>query len=242
VRPYDGAAQHNLPNPTTTFVEREGETEQIVARMHEARLLSITGSGGCGKTRLAVEVGRRLVSEFADGVWLVDLAPLVDPALVAQTIANTIGLQETPGRAPVEALTEHLRNRQMLLILDNCEHVVGASAEVADTLLRVCGNLQIVATSRELLGVRGEVTWPVRSLSMIGPDDLTADNSKAAVSEVLATEAGRLFADRAQLAVPTFKISERNALAVAQVCQRLDGIPLAIELAVARLHGARFRR
>ncbi len=234
-RTSGGAAHHNLPIPTTTFVPRQGEIERVIQRVDEARLLTITGSGGCGKTRLAVEVGRQLVSEFDDGVWLVDLAPLADASLLARTIANTIDLHETPGPPPLDALTEHLRSRRVLLILDNCEHVIDASAEVVDTLLRVCANLQVIATSRELLGVGGEAAWPVRSLSMVRRDDVVAAGASVSAATVLATEAGRLFTDRAQLVLPSFTITDRNALAVALLCQRLDGIPLAIELAAARL-------
>jgi predicted ATPase/DNA-binding XRE family transcriptional regulator len=232
--PADGAGHHNLPIPSTTFVARHGEIERVIQRVQEARLLTITGSGGCGKTRLAVEVARKLVSEFADGVWLINLAPLADASLVAQTIANTMGLHETPGCPPLDTLIEHLRSRPVLLLLDNCEHVVGAVAQVVDALLRVCANVRVLATSRELLGVDGEATWRVSSLSVIDPEVRAAGGAGLA-AKVLATEAGRLFADRAQLVVPSFAITDHNALAVAQICQRLDGIPLAIELAAARL-------
>ncbi len=229
-----GARQHNLPIPTTRFVARAGEIERVMQRLHEARLLTITGAGGCGKTRLAIEVAGQLVGDLADGVWLVDLARLVDAALVPQAISETLGLRETPGPAPLDALADHLRSRRVLLLLDNCEHVVDATAQVVDELLRVCADVKILATSRELLGVSGEATWRVGSLSMLAPHELVG-GADIVEQAVLASESGRLFADRARLVVPTFAITARNARAVAQVCQRLDGIPLAIELAAARL-------
>ena len=232
--PAAGGARHNLPIPTTRFVARAGEMERVMQRLAEARLLTITGAGGCGKTRLAIEVAGQLVGDFADGVWLVDLARLVDAALVPQTISETLGLRETPGRAPLDGLADHLRSRRVLLVLDNCEHVVDATAQVMDELLRVCADVKILATSRELLGVSGEATWRVGSLSVPAPDQM-AGPADILEQAVLESESGRLFADRARLVVPSFAITDRNARAVAQICQRLDGVPLAIELAAARL-------
>ena len=226
--------RHNLPIPTTTFVPRSGEIGRVIQRLRAGRLLTITGAGGCGKTRLATEVAALLVGDFADGTWLVDLAPLAEANLVPQTIATTLGLREAPDRSPLDGLTDYLRVRRVLLLLDNCEHVIEVVAEVVDELLRVCADLKIIATSRELLGVDGEAAWRVGSLSMSSLHD-PSRRADDLVEAVIGSESGRLFADRAGLVVPSFAITGRNALAIAEICQRLDGIPLAIELAAARL-------
>ncbi len=225
-------ARHNLPLSTTSFVAHAGQIERVTERLRDSRLLTITGSGGCGKTRLALEVARDLVSEFADGVWLIELAPLADASLVSQTIATALGIRDVPGRPAADLLTEYLRSRHALLVLDTCEHLIDTCAQVADTLLRSCAHVQLLATSRELLGVAGEATWRVTSLSVVDPEGL-ADSGGDAAAKVMASEAGRLFVDRAQLVVPSFAITAHKAASVAQVCRRLDGIPLAIELAAA---------
>ena len=226
--------RNNLPIPLTSFVPRKGELARVTERLRVSRLLTITGSGGCGKTRLALEVARQLDDAFTDSVWLIDLAPLTSGALVPQTIAATVGIQDVRGRPVLDALNHYLRNRRTLLILDNCEHLISACADVADTLLRSCAHVHVLATSRELLGVGGEATWRVNSLSVVAPDSV-ASASAESIEELLASEAAQLFLDRARLVVPSFEVNGHNAFAVAQVCQRLDGIPLAIELAAARL-------
>jgi predicted ATPase/transcriptional regulator with XRE-family HTH domain len=228
------STSNNLPIPITTFIARAGEITRVTEVVRKSRLLTITGSGGCGKTRLALEVARGLVGSFTDGVWLVDLAPLTDAALVSQTIATVVGIRDVPGRPLLDALTDHLRGRHMLLILDNCEHVIDACANVADRLLQSCAQLHVLATSRELLGIDGEATWRVTSLSVVDPRRL-ANAGAQSITELLDSEAVQLFVDRARLVVPSFAITEHNTRAVAQVCQRLDGIPLALELAAARL-------
>jgi predicted ATPase/DNA-binding XRE family transcriptional regulator len=224
----------NVPISASRFVARAGEIERVRELVRESRLLTISGSGGCGKTRLALEVARELEGGFSDGVWLVELAPLADAALVAQTIAATVGIRDEPGRAVLDVLTDYLRSRQLLLILDNCEHLIDACAQVVDTLLRCSARVHILATSRELLGVAGEATWRVASLSVVDPR-VQADGSGDLAVQVLASESGRLFVDRARLAVPSFGLIPQNAPVVAQVCRLLDGLPLAIELAAARL-------
>jgi predicted ATPase/DNA-binding XRE family transcriptional regulator len=226
------AASTSLPISATSFVARTGELDRLKQRFREHRLLTLTGSGGCGKTRLALEMARQLESQFINGAWLIDVSPLTDATLVAQTIAISLGIRDVQGRSTLDVLTDCLHSRHLLLIIDNCEHVIEACAQVADTLLRSCANVQILATSRELLGVAGEATWRVPSLSVVSPREGAASGSDLAV-KVLASESGRLFADRAQLAVPSFALTPANASAVAQVCQRLDGIPLAIELAAS---------
>src|SRR5713226_5481995 len=192
-------------------------------------LLTLTGSGGCGKTRLALQVAADLLEEYADGVWLVELAPLADPALVPQTVASALGVRDAPGRPLTATLTDYLRSKSLLLVLDNCEHLLEAGAQLADALLRSCPRLRLLASSREGLGIGGEQTYRVPSLSLPDARHLPP------LERLRDFEAVQLFADRARLSQATFAVTQANALSVAQVCQRLDGIPLAIELAAARV-------
>jgi predicted ATPase/DNA-binding XRE family transcriptional regulator len=230
----EAASHSHLPMSATTFIARTGEIESVKERLRDNRLLTLIGPGGSGKTRLALEVARHVESEFSDGVWLIDLAPLVDAALVSPTIASTVGIVEEPGRVVLDALTEYFESRQVLLILDNCEHLIDACAEVVDTLLQACARLQFLATSREMLGVAGEALWRVSSLSVVDPG-APATGDGGLVEEVGGSESGRLFLERARLVAPSFTITTQNAHAVAEVCHRLDGMPLSIELAAARL-------
>ena len=218
-----------MPLELSSFVGREKELAEVKRLLLEdARLLTLTGSGGCGKTRLALAVARELVEWFEDGVWLVELAPLADPPLVPQSVAFTLGVREQPGRSLTEALSNHLRYKKMLLVLDNCEHLVEACAELAEALLHSCPELRVLATSREALGITGEVAWPVPSLSL---PDL---RRLPAVESLPQYESARLFVERIVAVKPAFALTDQNAVAVAQICYRLDGIPLAIELAAAR--------
>ena len=189
------------------------------------RLLTLAGAGGCGKTRLALRVGGELLGEFPDGVWLIELTPLSDPAFVPQAIATTLGISEQSGLSIQDTLTGALRPRTLLLLLDNCEHVRVACADLANALLRECSDLRILATSREPLGISGEIRWTVPSLSI---PDLHAPPSPA---QLMRYDAVRLFVDRAVAAQSTFVLTESNARAVGSLCQQLDGIPLAIEMA-----------
>ncbi len=220
---------NNLPRQLTSFIGREREMAEVKRWLFTARLLMLTGSGGCGKTRLALQVAADLVEDFADGVWMVDLTPLSDPALVPQTVASTLHVREEPGRPLLVTLSESLQPKQLLLVLDNCEHLVDACAQLAEALLRVCPNLRILATSQEPLRVAGETTWRVPSLSL--PDLLHLPP----LEHLTQYAAVRLFIERAVAALPDFTATNRNAPPVAQVCHRLDGIPLAIELAAARV-------
>jgi predicted ATPase/DNA-binding SARP family transcriptional activator/DNA-binding CsgD family transcriptional regulator len=223
------AGKHNLPEPRTNFVGREREMVEVKGMLAMTGLLTLTGTGGCGKTRLALEVARELVGTYQDGVWLVELAPLAEGALIPQVMAGTFGVQEQPGRPLLESLLDALGDRKMLLVLDNCEHLIDAAARLTEALLRSCSRLRVLATSREPLGVTGELGWLVPPLS--APDT----QQSPTLEELGAYESVRLFADRASNKHPGFELTPENAQAVAQVCARLEGIPLAVELAAARI-------
>jgi predicted ATPase/DNA-binding CsgD family transcriptional regulator len=220
--------RHNLPSELSSFVGREKELTGVKRLLENTRLLTLTGAGGCGKTRLALTAVSEVVERFEDGVWLVELAPLADPSLVPQAVSSTLGVREQTGRSTTETLSGYLRSKKMLLVLDNCEHLIGACAELAEALLRSCSELRILVTSRESLGITGEVAWPVPPLSL--PDIRRLPD----VESPLRYESARLFVERAVAVKPTFELTERNVLPVVQICYRLDGIPLALELAAAR--------
>jgi len=222
-----GETKHpnNLPQLRTRFIGREKALGDCAGLLHDARLLTLSGIGGCGKTRLAQELAQRQLPAFPDGVWFVDLGPLQDAERVPATVATTLGIKDAIV-APLERLTEHLKSRQTLVVLDSCEHVIDAAVESIDALLEKCNAVKIVATSREALGMQGEQIFMVRSLSLPASTD---------VDEMLRSEAVRLFVDHARLALPDFTVDEGNAAAIAEICRRLDGIALAIELAAARV-------
>jgi predicted ATPase/DNA-binding XRE family transcriptional regulator/Tfp pilus assembly protein PilF len=223
--------QHNLPNHPSSFIGRERELAAVQQLLHHSHLVTLTGAGGIGKTRLAMEAARELIDAHAypDGVWWVELAPLRDPALVVKAVANVRDVHETSNQPLVDTLASHLRAQHLLLVLDNCEHLILACAQLADRLLSACPQMRILATSREALDILGETTWQVPSLTL--PErqhELTA----AALSRF---ECIRLFADRSRLVQPAFEATDQNAKSVAQICRRLSGMPLAIELAAARV-------
>lgn len=221
------ALPNNLPQQVTSFVGREKEIGEVRALLSKARLLTLTGSGGGGKTRLALQAAAEMLEGFRDGVWLVELAPLNDRELVLQAVANALGVREERARPLLQTLSDHLKARKLLLLLDNCEHLLDICTQLADTLLRNCPQLQILATSREALGIMGEQTYRVPSLS------LPADPERVTPADLEQYEAPRLFIERARSVQPAFAVA--NAPMLAQLCVRLDGIPLAIELAGARV-------
>jgi predicted ATPase/DNA-binding SARP family transcriptional activator/DNA-binding CsgD family transcriptional regulator len=230
----NGVSKHNLPAPRTSFVGREREMVEIKRMLATTRLLTLTGAGGSGKTRLALEVARDLVSIYPDGVWLVTLVELSEGDLVPQAVAAALQVPEHPGQPLTDTLVEALEAKESLLVMDNCEHLVEAAARLVDTLLDSCPHLGVLATSREPLGITGEVNWVVPLLSL--PDKANEESiGHTTIGSLLRSEAVRLFVDRARLRLPDFQLTQQNASAVARVCQKLDGIPLAIELATARM-------
>ncbi len=219
----------NLPIPLTTFVGREPQMAEIRRRLTQTRLLTLTGPGGSGKTRLAIQVATDLVDAYKDGVWFIDLAPLHDPAQVGAAVARTLRV-EGPGSSPItDALVAFLRNRRTLLVLDNCEHLVDACAQIAQDILSAAPQVTILATSRESLAVQGEVMYQVPAL--LTPSVAAIRSSLAALAGF---EASRLFIERATAAYPEISLSDRDSPAIIAVCRQLEGMPLAIELAAAR--------
>jgi predicted ATPase/DNA-binding CsgD family transcriptional regulator len=226
---------HNLPNPPTSFVGREHELFEAVRLLDTTRLLTLIGVGGCGKTRLALQVAIRQTDVFEDGVCWVDLVGLSESALVTQSVAQALDLREASRESLLETLTNYLKAKRLLLVLDNCEHLLAACRELVDALLRACPLLKVLTTSREPLAIAGELTWLVPALSLPDVTRLPQHDHHLA-AEFGRYDAIRLFVERAQAVLPTFTLTNQNAMAVTQVCQRLDGMPLAIELAAARVN------
>lgn len=224
--------QHNLPVQLTSFIGRENELVNIAQTIKEHRLVTLTGVGGTGKTRLALQVAANLLDEYTDGVWFVEFASVTNPDLIAQTVISSLKLHEPPGRSSIETVTDFLRSRNALLLLDNCEHLIQECAEFSDLLLQKCTKLKILTTSREPLGILGELILSVSSLSTPGS---AAD--PIPLEEIERFEAVELFVDRACTIHPGFELTSVNAPYVVQICTRLDGIPLALELAAARVRG-----
>ncbi|HEX5418208.1 MAG TPA: helix-turn-helix domain-containing protein, partial [Chloroflexota bacterium] len=257
-RPDDISPRHNLPTQLTSFIGRERELAEIADQLSgpkQVRLLTLVGAGGCGKTRLALQAGATLLATYPDGVWMAELAALNDPDLVVPTVAAVLGIQSLASTPILDQLVDALKDRRLLVILDNCEHVIGACASLADTLLRGCRTTQILATSREALRIAGEVVWRVPSLSLPtfaeastlatrrrDPVDWLTPGSLPPrivasdwVRELEQTEAVQLFVERARAVAPDFVLTASNIAEVVRICYLLDGIPLALELAAARV-------
>jgi predicted ATPase/class 3 adenylate cyclase/DNA-binding CsgD family transcriptional regulator/Tfp pilus assembly protein PilF len=223
-----GLLQHNLSVQASSFIGRERELAQLRSLLEASRLVTIVGSGGSGKTRLALQLAVELLDGSGDGVWFVDLAPLADPDLLALTVASVLGVREEPDRPMLETLTTAVGERDLLLVLDNCEHVVDAAAALAGRLLGSCARVELLVTGREPLSISGEQVYRVPSLGV--PDEQASDTDTIAGSEAVL-----LFMDRAAKQKPDLALDSSNAATIARICRRLDGIPLALELAAARL-------
>jgi predicted ATPase/class 3 adenylate cyclase len=220
---------NNLPRQLTTFVGRQREISEAKRILAQSPMLTLTGSGGVGKTRLAIETAAELLDEYEDGVWFVELGLVTDPEFVDHAIATTLGVMDAAGQPILDTVVDQVRRRHILLVLDNCEHLVDAVARTVDILLRACAQLRIIATSREAFMIAGEAVFPVPSLS--APDERSVN----AIEDLAHYESVLLFTERAVASLPTFRITDRNAAATAQICRRLDGVPLALELAAARV-------
>jgi len=222
-----GRERTNLPQLLKSFIGRERELAEIKHLLRGTRLLTLTGTGGIGKTRLALQAAAEVRDAYRDGVWFADLAPLGDPELMANALAQVLGVKEAAGQSPVKTLSDHLRQLEVLVVLDNCEHVLDACAHLAGSLLRECAGLTLVATSREALRIGAERTYPLGALPLPDP--------KGDAQSIAQSDSVRLFVDRARQHRPGFDLRDQRARAVAEICVRLDGIPLALELAAARV-------
>jgi len=222
------ATPNNLPQQLNTFIGRSHELAEVADLLAQNRLVTLLAMGGIGKSRLAVQLGAQLIDRYPDGVWLVELAALTDPHAVPQALASELGLREAPGASLNESLLRHLRERRLLVLLDNCEHLIEACAQLVKTLLQGTTDLTVLATSRDPLNIAGEISYPLRPLAVPAAGQVTPEL-------LIRHESVGLFVERARAAQPSFRLDDGNAAAVAEICSRLDGIALAIELAAARV-------
>jgi predicted ATPase/DNA-binding CsgD family transcriptional regulator len=233
-----GTIPNNLPLQLSSFIGRERDLAEVERLIATSRLITLTGAGGCGKTRLAIQSAKTVSHTFADGVWWIDLAPLHEPALVPQLVAQTLSLHQPPNQPLLESLLNFVRPKQMLLILDNCEHLLTACAQLAQQLLSKAPALQILATSREVLAIAGEKIYPVSGLAWppFSRETVRDGQPHFDPQDFIPYDAIRLFVERAAAISPHFTLTSDNALAIVEICRRLDGIPLALELASARVN------
>ncbi|HTU58377.1 MAG TPA: NB-ARC domain-containing protein, partial [Polyangiales bacterium] len=229
VEPQRGAKNNNLPIVRTAFIGREDDIAEVKVLLRERGLVTLVGSGGVGKTRLAVQVGAELLDDYADGVWFIDLAPIADPELVSSVIAQTLGMSQQQGHRVDEAIPPWLERKRLLLIFDNCEHVIDTVATLVDAILATAKDVCVLTTSRQALGIGGEEVVRVPSL------DVPHTVADLGSSAVMAFGAVSLFVSRARSVDQSFVLTDDTAPIVADICRRLDGIPLAIELAAARV-------
>jgi predicted ATPase len=222
---------NNLPAELTSFVGRRKEVREVKRLLSQTRLLTLTGSGGAGKTRLALRAAADLVRSFPDGVWLVSLASIDDPQLVVQAVFSALGLQDMSSGWSMSTLSGYLADKHLLLVLDNCEHLLDGCALLAVNLLKACPQLRVLATSRQGLGTTGETRMRVPPLS------LPEDDASLTLEQIATYEAVALLSERAVAVLPSFKVDRGNSAAVLKLCRRLDGMPLALELAAVRLEG-----
>ncbi|MGA2552368.1 MAG: adenylate/guanylate cyclase domain-containing protein, partial [Burkholderiaceae bacterium] len=220
---------NNLPHRLSSFVGRRKDSEKVIELINESRLVTLFGAGGIGKTRLAVHIGNDALAQFPDGVWIVELAPIRSPAGVEEALAGVLGVVADESTTLIETLIAHVRDRRMLIILDNCEHLLEACAQLAKELLLYGNPTKLLATSRVPLAIEGEIVFSVAALAI--PDEKSANHPEG----LLAFDSVRLFVDRALSLEQGFRVSEKNAKAVQTICRRLDGIPLALELAAGRI-------
>ena len=225
-------APTNLPIQLTSFIGRERELAVVEQLVSTSRLVTLTGAGGCGKTRLAIQIANTISKNFADGVWLVDFVPLREPSLVPQYVAQTLGARSVPNQPLNELLLNFVQSKQILLILDNCEHLIAAIAQLVQQLLSTSSGQNILATSRQPLTVSGEILYQLQGLTLPSFDSATVSDPQ----DLKQYDAIRLFVERGRAVSPHFRIMAENAPAIIEICHRLDGIPLALELASARLN------
>ncbi|MFN3652753.1 MAG: tetratricopeptide repeat protein [Armatimonadota bacterium] len=227
------ATANNIPAQANRFIGRERELSELRELLRETRALTLTGPGGCGKTRLMLQLAAELTEEYPDGVWLVDLSAVTQGELVPQTACHALGLREEAARSPLETLRNHVSGRRLLVLLDNCEHLVDACARMVADLLAAAPGIRVLATSREGLNVPGEALWPLQPLEL--PPASGSRGRASDPAELLSWDSVALFVERARAAKPDFALDDRSAAAVAQICRRLDGLPLALELAAVKL-------
>lgn len=237
------SVRHNLPAPLSSFIGRKKEIAEVIERVAGNRLVTLTGAGGSGKTRLAIEAAKGVVEDFEDGLYWIELAALTDGELVPQTVATALGISEAQHQEVTKRLVGFLEDKEFLLLIDNCEHLIDACAQLAENLLQSCPDLKILTTSREPLGITGESVYVVPPLTLPDPRPWTHPKSaKASLGDYQQSEAVRLFVERAAAASPDFQLTMENGPWVAEICRHLDGMPLAIELAAARVRSLAVRQ